>query len=161
MRRIATRVLTTTSVFLAATIFAASTQFLCAQAAGPIGMKEGDSLTVVVHHVPAAKRAQYERWMTTVWWPAARKAGSKSAEYGRAIKERRRYVPAEPADSGTLTYLFLYPHSPAGVHTKRQGMGAALELSGMPAGDIDKQLADFEALGVKVEGLLLVQHEYR
>jgi hypothetical protein len=40
-------------------------------------------------------------------------------------------------------------------------MGAALELSGMPAGDIDKQLADFEALGVKVEGLLLVQHEYR
>lgn len=60
-----------------------------------------------------------------------------------------------------LTYLFIYPHSPAGVQTKRQGLRAALELSGMPADEIHKQLKAFDSLRVKQEGLSLVQQEYR
>jgi hypothetical protein len=161
MRQLALRLLSSTSVLLAASTLGSSGQRLHAQQAGPIRTREGDTVTVIIHRVPATNRAQYERWMTSVWWSAAQKAGAKSAEYRRAIGERRRFVPAEPADSGVLAYLFIYPHSPAGVQTKRQGLGAALELSGMPADEIDKQLKAFDALGVKQEGLSLVQQEYR
>ena len=84
----------------------------------------------------------------------------RSPEYRRAIAERRRFVPAQPADTGNLTYVFVYPYSPAGPQAKRKGLGAALELSGMSAEEIERQLKEFAALGVELDILPLVQREY-
>jgi hypothetical protein len=63
----------------------------------------------------------------------------------------------------TLTYVFIYPYSPdsAAVATKRSGVGSALELSGMPAAQIDSQVTIFNSLDVKSESYDVVQHEYK
>ena len=87
-------------------------QHLSAQQAGPLGPKEGDTVNVVIHHVPAAKRAEYERWMQTVWWAAAKKTGSKYSEWRRAYAERRRFVPTDNSRDTTLIYVFVYPYGP-------------------------------------------------
>jgi hypothetical protein len=72
------------------------------------GTKPGDSVWVVVHHVPADKRAQYDSLMQNVWWPAVQKAGKKYPEYGKLVQERRRYVPTELGSDSTYTYVYLY-----------------------------------------------------
>ena len=46
-------------------------------AAQQVGTKPGDSVWVVVHHVPPDKRAQYDSLMPNVWWPAVRESGEE------------------------------------------------------------------------------------
>jgi hypothetical protein len=72
------------------------------------GRKPGDSVWVIVHHVRADKRAQYDSLMQNVWWPAAQRAGQKYPAYGRQVAERRRYVPSQIGSDSTFTYLYLY-----------------------------------------------------
>ena len=135
---------------------------LSAQQAGPLGTKDGDTVNVVIHHVPAAKRADYERWMQTVWWTAAKNTGAKYPEWRRAYAERRRFIPTDRSTDTTLTYVFIYPYGPKeGPKVKRPGVGAALESSGMADDDVDRELKEFHALGVKTESATLVQREYR
>lgn len=92
---------------------------LLAQAA-PGGTKSGDTVTVVVHHVLAAKRAMYDSLMQKVWAPNARKAGEKYPAFGKAFAARRRYVPTAMDADSTFTYIYLYadrasvPKSPLG-----------------------------------------------
>jgi hypothetical protein len=133
------------------------------QTSGILGTHEGDTITVVVQRVPVRRKAAYERWMTQVWWPAAQKAGQNVAAYGKTLSERRRFVPAEPAERGVLTYMFIYPASPNSAlpATKHKGVGAALEASGMPAAQVNRELRKFQALGVTVNIYRLVQHEYQ
>jgi hypothetical protein len=138
---------------------AATTQ----QTPGVVGTHEGDTITIIVQRVPVGRKAAYERWMTQVWWPAAQKAGQNVPEYGKALSERGRFVPAQPAERGVLTYMFIYPASPNSAlpATKHKGVGAALEASGMPAAQVDRELKKFQALGVNVNLYRLVQHEYQ
>lgn len=70
--------------------------------------KAGDSVFVVIHHVRADRRAQYDSIMRNIWWPAAQLAGKKYPAYGKQIAERRRYAPTEVASDSTYTYLYLY-----------------------------------------------------
>jgi hypothetical protein len=99
---------------------------LCALA-GPLnaqgtsgGTKEGDSVTVVIHHVRADKRALYDSLLQKVYAPAARRAGEKYPEFGKAFAARRRYVPTTMGPDSTFTYVYLYteqvalPESPLG-----------------------------------------------
>jgi hypothetical protein len=84
------------------------------------GTQEGDTVSIIVHHVRADKRAQYDSLMQNVWNPAAKRAGEKYPEYGKAFAARRRYVPTEMQPDSTYTYVYLYsiraavPKSPAG-----------------------------------------------
>jgi hypothetical protein len=137
-------------------------QSVLAQQAGPLGTKDGDTVVVILHQVPAAKQAQYEQWMQGVWWPAAQKTGSKYSDYRRAYSERRRYVPTGKSEDGTLTFVFVYPYTPrSGPEVKRGGVGATLETSGMTEAEIERNMKTFQALGVKTQSLILVQQEYR
>lgn len=84
------------------------------------GTKPGDSVWIVIHHVRADRRVQYDSVMQTVWRPASQRAGQKYPEYGKQIAERRRYVPVEMGADSTFTYVYLYfgrpavPRSPTG-----------------------------------------------
>lgn len=72
--------------------------------------QEGDTVYVLLHKVRPGNRAEYERFMTEVWFPRAQKIGAKHAEYGAALARRWRLVGTEPTGSDSLyTYLFLYP----------------------------------------------------
>lgn len=139
------------------------TQAVAQQTSGPMSTQEGDTIMIVVHRVPEANKAAYERWMTQVWWPAAQKAGRAFPGYGKSLSARRRFVPAQPAEKGMLTYMFVYPNLPGGTlpQSKNGGMGAALEASGMPAAQINSELGKFKALGATVDVYMLAQHEYK
>lgn len=132
-----------------------------AQEASPIATREGDTITVIRHEVPAGSRQAYEDWMRRVWWVAAKQAGGKHPEFGRALSARRRFVTAGMEDPDVLTYVFIYPIEPPPLDTKRSGLAAALELAGMPEEGIEREMMAFEKLGVTVHGLRLVQREYR
>ena len=87
---------------------------LCVLAATPAvaQSKAGDSVTVMIHHVRADKRTQYDSLMQNVWAPAARRAGEKYPAYGKAVAARRRYVPTSMERDSTFTYVYLYPIRP-------------------------------------------------
>lgn len=93
------------------------------------GTKPGDSVWVIVHHVRPDKRVQYDSLMQNVWWPAAQRAGKKYPEYGKQIKERRRYAPTELGSDSTYTYVYLYfgrpdvPPSPGGGNNVLRAAG--------------------------------------
>lgn len=135
---------------------------LAQQGSGPMSTHEGDTIMVVVHRVPAARKAAYERWMTQIWWPAAQKAGQAVPAYGKSLSERRRFVPARPVEKGMLTYMFIYPYMPDAAlpQTTSRGVGAALQASGMPAAQMKRELRKFKALGATADTYVLVQHEY-
>ena len=84
------------------------------------GTKAGDTVSIIVHHVRADKRTQYDSLMQNIWEPAAKRAGEKYPEYGKAFAARRRYVPTEMQPDSTYTYVYLYfgrpevPPSPGG-----------------------------------------------
>jgi hypothetical protein len=84
------------------------------------GTRPGDSVTVVIHHVRADKRALYDSLLQKVWAPAARRAGEKYPAFGKAFAARRRYVPTAMDRDSTFTYVYLYtdrarvPESPLG-----------------------------------------------
>jgi hypothetical protein len=77
-------------------------------------------VTVVVHHVLAAKRTDYDSLMGKVWAPGARRAGEKYPAFGKAFAARRRYVPTKMDADSTFTYVYVYtdratvPESPLG-----------------------------------------------
>ena len=93
------------------------------------GTKPGDSVGMVVHHVRADKRAQYDSLMQNIWWPAVQKAAKKYPEYGKLVQERRRYVPTELGSDSTYTYVYLYfgrpevPPSPGGGNNVLRAAG--------------------------------------
>ena len=74
--------------------------------------KAGDSIMVMIHHVRADKRTQYDSLMQNVWAPAALRAGEKHPAYGKAVAARRRYVPTGIQRDSTFTYVYLYPIRP-------------------------------------------------
>jgi hypothetical protein len=93
--------------------------FMCG-AAHSQATKAGDTVTVVIHHVLPAKRAEYDSLLQKVWAPAARRAGKKYPAFGKAFETRRRYVPTKMGADSTYTYVYLYtdhvsvPESPLG-----------------------------------------------
>jgi hypothetical protein len=46
--------------------------------------------------------------MQNVWNPAAKRAGEKYREYGKAFAAPRRYVPTQMQPDSTYTYVYLY-----------------------------------------------------
>ena len=107
-----------TRLLCAFALLAVSTPMHAQGSAG--GTKPGDSVTVMIHHVRADKRALYDSLMQKVWAPAARRAGAKYPAFGKAFAARRRYVPTGIQADSTFTYVYLYtdrarvPESPLG-----------------------------------------------
>jgi ketosteroid isomerase-like protein len=72
-------------------------------------ISEGDTALVAMHKVRPQARAQYERFMSQTWYPAARRLASKDATFGSAFSRRWRLVSLEPGSDSLLTYMFVYP----------------------------------------------------
>lgn len=64
----------------------------------------GQVVHVSAYPVKAAKRAQYERFVHTIFWPGARKL---SAADQNVFRQTRVMHPAGPNPNGTYTYAFI------------------------------------------------------
>jgi ketosteroid isomerase-like protein len=72
--------------------------------------QEGDSVVVLMHKVRPDHRAEYERFMTEVWFPRALRFGNVDLDFGAALARRWRLVSVAPSERDSLyTYMFLYP----------------------------------------------------
>ncbi len=115
----------------------AAALLLCALAATPAlaQSKAGDSVMVMIHHVRADKRAQYDSLMEKAWQPAALRAGQKHPAFGKAYAARRRHVPTAMERDSTFTYLYFYPIRP---RVPESGLGNdVLAAAGLSKKQID------------------------
>ena len=124
------------------------------------GTKPGDSVWVVVHHVPADKRAQYDSLMQQVWWPAVQKAGKKYPEYGKLVQERRRYVPTELGSDSTYTYVYLYFGRPE-VPPSAGGGNNILRAAGLTKAQSDSFAQAIRSYTTGMSSSPLVDKPYR
>ena len=118
--------------------------------------QEGDTVVVLMHRVRPDRRAEYERFMTEVWFPRAREFGVRHPKFGAALARRWRLVGAEPSESDSLyTYMFLYPGLEVG--------GSAAEMwrqIGVPADQVERDSAAQSALIESIDGFAAVRREY-
>ena len=64
----------------------------------------GDTVWVIVNHVKADKRAQFERFCTELFWPGAARL---SVAEQRVFRQTRVLNAARPDADGTYAYLFI------------------------------------------------------
>ncbi|WP_157780978.1 hypothetical protein [Hymenobacter sedentarius] len=64
----------------------------------------GDTVWVVINHVKADKRAQFERFVTEIFWPMAAKLGPADQ---RTFRQTRVLNPVRPEADGTYSYFFV------------------------------------------------------
>ncbi|WP_018616588.1 hypothetical protein [Segetibacter koreensis] len=65
---------------------------------------EGDTVWVIVNHIKADKRKQFERFIHEIFWPMAKKL---SPDEQRIFKQTRVLNPLRPEQDGTFNYLFI------------------------------------------------------
>jgi hypothetical protein len=125
--------------------------------AGPAyAAREGDTVVVLMHKVRPDRRAEYERFMTEVWFPRAQKFGAKHPEFGAALARRWRLVGTEPAESDSLfTYMFLYPGLEVGG-----GASKMWRQIGVPEDQIARDSTAQSALIERMDGFAAVRREY-
>ena len=125
------------------------------------GTKAGDTVSIIVHHVRADKRTQYDSLMQNIWEPAAKRAGEKYPEYGKAFAARRRYVPTEMQPDSTYTYVYLYSIR-AAVPKPPAGGNYVLAAAGVPKAESDAYSAAIRScLAPGSASLTLVDTPYR
>jgi hypothetical protein len=66
--------------------------------------KEGDKVWVIINHVKADKRQQFEKFVHEVFWPNASKLSQADQ---RLFKQTRVLHPANAEEDGTYSYLFI------------------------------------------------------
>ena len=118
--------------------------------------REGDTVLVLMHQVRATNRADYERFMTDVWYPRAKKFAAKTPNFGAALARRWRLVGTEPDEGDSLyTYMFLYP--------AYQAVGSPSEMwrqIGLPEEQIARDSARQSELIETAGGFAAVRREY-
>jgi hypothetical protein len=118
--------------------------------------QEGDTVVVLMHRVRPDRRAEYERFMTEVWFPRAQEFGAKHPEFGAALARRWRLVGTEPAESDSLyTFMFLYPGFEVGG-----GASKMWRQIGVPADQIARDSTALSALIERTDGFAAVRREY-
>jgi hypothetical protein len=74
---------------------------------GPVGSAAaGDTVLVVVNHVKADKRQQFERFIEA-FWAAGRRLAERDSLSPRTFAQTRVLYPAGPDADGTYAYVFL------------------------------------------------------
>lgn len=72
--------------------------------ASPARAKEGDTVWVIVNHVKAAKRQQFEQFVHTSFWDSASKL---SAADQQVFRQTRVLHPTAAEKDGSYSYLFV------------------------------------------------------
>ena len=129
-------------------------------AAQQVGTKPGDSMWVVIHHVPPDRRVQYDSLMQNVWWPAVQKAAKKYPEYGKLVQERRRYVPTKLGSDSTYTYVYLYFGRPE-VPPSAGGGNNILRAAGLTKAQSDSFAQAIRSYTTGMSSSTLVDEPYR
>jgi hypothetical protein len=128
-----------------------SALFMCPQLAGqaqkaagetPSLMADGDTTLVIVHHVRAYKRKQYEQWYDNVVLPAIDRIVKKQPETAASFRTRWRLLPTAPSSDGTYAYVFVYPQPAQGIG---RGMRGLLLQSGLSEAEADGEFDRFLA----------------
>lgn len=65
---------------------------------------EGDSVWVIINHIKADKRQQFEKFVHEIFWPMAKKLTS---EEQRVFRQTRVLHSVKPEEDGTYSYLFI------------------------------------------------------
>jgi hypothetical protein len=74
--------------------------------------KNGDTVWVIINHVKADKRQQFEQFVHQVFWDSASKL---SAADQQVFRQTRVLHPTVPEKDGTYSYIFLMdPYIPGG-----------------------------------------------
>ncbi|HEX5154125.1 MAG TPA: hypothetical protein VFW07_21910 [Parafilimonas sp.] len=80
-------------------------QNICAQtAARTTTAKQGDTVWVLVNHIKADKREQFEKFVSEIFWPMAKKL---NAQDQKVFHQTRVLYPVKPETDGTYSYLFI------------------------------------------------------
>jgi hypothetical protein len=66
--------------------------------------KEGDTIWVLINHVKADKKEQFEKFINEIFWPMAKKL---SPAEQRVFKQTRVLYPVTPEPDGTYSYMFI------------------------------------------------------
>lgn len=85
-------------VLIMLSFFSSSGQKRMARAA------EGDTVWVIVNHVKADKKEQFEKFVTETFWGSSTKLKGKDQT---VFKQTRILYPTKPEEDGTLSYIFL------------------------------------------------------
>jgi hypothetical protein len=65
---------------------------------------EGEKVWVIINHVKADKRQQFERFVNELFWPMASKLGT---EEQKVFRQTRVLHPTKAEADGTFSYLFI------------------------------------------------------
>jgi hypothetical protein len=78
----------------------------------------GDTVWVVTYDVKPDKRAQYERFLHTAFWPVGERLGQTDPVIRRVFGQTRMLHPTRANPDGTFTYAFLMdPVVPGGEYS--------------------------------------------
>jgi hypothetical protein len=75
--------------------------------AAPVRAAAGDTVYLIEHVVRPDRREQFERFLTTSYWPAVRFVARTDSGAARVLRQTRVLYPARPNEDGTFTYVFL------------------------------------------------------
>lgn len=87
------------AVFLCVTTQAQTNKNTLRQMANP-----GDTVWVFVNHVKADKKEQFEKFVSGIFWPMAKKLSEQDQ---RVFRQTRVLYPARPEPDGTYSYFFI------------------------------------------------------
>jgi hypothetical protein len=65
---------------------------------------KGDTVWVIVNHIKADKKAQFEKFITETFWGASNKLKGNDKT---VFKQTRVLYPTQPETDGTLSYIFI------------------------------------------------------
>jgi ketosteroid isomerase-like protein len=118
-------------------------------------VREGDTAFVAVHKVRPEARAEYERFMSQRWYPAAKRLANKNTSFADAFGRRWRLVGVEPGSDSLLTYMFVYPayrESPASTWD-------IYRAGGTPDAEVARDSTSW-VRWARTEGFVMVRDEY-
>jgi hypothetical protein len=114
----------------------------------------GDTVWVILNYVKPDGRAEFERFLHEVFWPAGRRVGERDAAVARTFAQTRILHPTQPNADGTWTYAFLMDPRISGADYDI----LSLLKRAYPAAEAERHMAAFTgALAREGDTHLLVQ----
>lgn len=92
------------SINAGAQITATSTSVQQNNLSGRKTAAEGEKVWVIINHIKADKRQQFEKFIHEIFWPMATKLG---AEDQRVFRQTRVLHPTKAEADGTYSYIFI------------------------------------------------------
>lgn len=116
---------------------------------------QGDTVWVILNHVKADKRQDFERFLHEVFWPAGRRVGMADPVVALTFSKTRILHPTQRNPDGTYTYAFIMdPRIPGANYSIEE-----LLRRGFSQGEADRHFREgfADALARPQEQYVMVQ----